>query len=60
KIQMADETVIATYSPIGNSAILGYQVVKTPIGGEGTKLSFKQPAPICLAAFLMPSNKQQN
>ncbi|MBS2218962.1 hypothetical protein KFZ07_25645, partial [Salmonella enterica subsp. enterica serovar 1,4,[5],12:i:-] len=34
KIQMADETVIATYSPIGNSAILGYQVVKTPIGGE--------------------------
>ena len=34
KIQMADETVIATYSPIGNSAILGYQVVKTPMGGE--------------------------
>lgn len=34
KIQMADETIITTYTPIGNSAILGYQVVKTPIGGE--------------------------
>lgn len=38
KIQMADETVISTYSPVGNSAVLGYQVVKTPLGGDKSEI----------------------
>ncbi|MEG1691286.1 MAG: hypothetical protein RR308_16170 [Hafnia sp.] len=38
KIQMSDETVISTYSPVGNSAVLGYQVVKTPMGGDKSEI----------------------
>ena len=38
KIQMADETVISTYTPIGNSAVLGYQVVKTPLGNDKNEI----------------------
>ena len=38
KIQMADETVISTYTPVGTSAVLGYQVVRTPLGDDKSEI----------------------